>query len=217
MSSLDYLKKVNVPKLILVIFMFCTIVSGLYSAMPLYEEPDITVITEEIPEYELLLKNETWTPPERILLANLTPSLEDPSWYSSESATREYNARIVNDNDSSILFFNNQTVENENYTWPAHATWSLLWPFAVLNYTEVTAEWHIRVLLGNTTVDSLFTIGRGYDWTNIRGGYVPNSNTEMNASAGDEITLVSSASNFTEYFTYMEIGYFCRSRFYCCC
>lgn len=136
----------------------------------------------------------------------MTPRLEDPSWYSSEWQQREYNDRIETTDTSSILYFINETAINETYTWPRYAGWDLIWPFAVLNYTELAAEWHIRVLQGNVTVHSLFTISRGSASQSIRGSYVPNSSSEMNATAPDEITLVSIASNFTEQFSIIDVG-----------
>ncbi|MFW9869884.1 MAG: hypothetical protein ACFFEL_09680 [Candidatus Thorarchaeota archaeon] len=194
------------PKFLLVMFILCTIVSGLYSTIPIYESPSAVVITDQIPEYQLSITNDSWVQPERILLANLTPKLEDPSWFSSEWRQGEYDARVETINDTTTLYFNNQTAVNETYTWSDHAGWDLLWPFAVLNYTELTAEWHIRVLNGNITVDSLFTIARGITWIDLSGHYVPDSSTEMKALAGDAITLVSTASNFTERFSNMELG-----------
>ena len=203
---MQYLNRENVTKLLLILFMFCTIVFGLFSTIPMYETPTIDVISEDIPEYELSITNSTWLPSERILLANLTPQLEDPSWDSSEKLQREHDARIETSDGSSILYFNNYTAVNETYTWNDYAGWDLLWPFAVLNYTELTAEWHIRVLQGNITIDSYFRIGTGYSYEHIIGSSVTGSKSEMNASAGENITLVSSASNFTERFSYMEVG-----------
>ncbi len=206
MILLVFRKKENVTKLLLSVFTICAILSGLYTAVPVYETPAVSVITEQIPEYELSITNDTWIPTERILLANLTPKLEDPSWYSSESSQRYYNARIETINSSSTHYFYNYTAVNETYTWNQFAGWDLIWPFAVLNYTELTAVWHIRVLRGNITVDSSFQIGRGFTRQSIRGSYVTDSISEMNASAGEEITLVATASNFTEQFSTIDVG-----------
>lgn len=206
MTLLMFRKTENVTKLLMIVFIICAIVSGLFTAVPVYETPAVSVITEQIPEYELSITNDTWIPTERILLANLTPKLEDPSWYSSESSQRYYDARIETVNSSTTHYFYNHTAVNETYTWNEFAEWGLIWPFAVLNYTELTAVWHIRVLRGNITVDSSFQIGRGFTWQSIRGSYVTDSISEMNASAGEEITLVATASNFTEQFSTIDVG-----------
>ncbi|MHA1614322.1 MAG: hypothetical protein ACTSYJ_05715 [Candidatus Thorarchaeota archaeon] len=205
MSSLEYLRKLNLSKHLLILFILCTIVFVWYSATPMYTTPSITIESEPIPECELSITNDTWSQPERILLANLTPRLEDPSWDSSESRQGDYDARIETDNYSSTMFFYNYTAMNETYTWNQYARWSLMWPFAVLNYTELTAEWHLRVIEGNITAKSSFIIGRGY-WDFSRGYYIDDSSTELQAFAGDTITLISSSSNFTEELGTIDIG-----------
>lgn len=206
MSILRHITKDDVTRILLVVLTLCTLASCFYTSVPIYDTPTLTVRAAQIPEHKLSITNSTWIPSERILLANLTPKLNDPSWESSEWRQREYNARIETENGSSILYFNNQTAVNETYTWPEYAGWNLIWPIGVLNYTELTAEWNIRVLRGNITVDSLFRIGRGYSSQDIRGVYVTNSSSEMSASAGEEFTLVSTASNITSQFSAIEIG-----------
>jgi len=205
-SLLEGVNRNNASRFFLLVFTLCTLVSAFYAAIPVYAQPSIAVESEPVPEYEFNMTNDTWYRPERILLANLTPQLEDPSWYSTEWKQRKNDARIETDNISSTLFFYNQTAENETYTWNDYARWSLIWPFDILNYTELTAEWHIKVIRGNITVESSFRIDRGFNWDYGRGSRIDGSTTEMNGSAGDAITLMSSVSNFTEEFSTIDVG-----------
>lgn len=69
MTFLESIKKMNVPGFLQVVFILCTIVSGFYAAIPVYEPPSFSVVTEEIPEHHLDITNNSWVQPERILLA----------------------------------------------------------------------------------------------------------------------------------------------------
>ena len=58
-SLFEYIKRMDKAKILLVVLILCTIVSGFVGAIPVYESPTITVTYQEIPEYEFSITSDT--------------------------------------------------------------------------------------------------------------------------------------------------------------